>query len=219
MAPEQEERHFYSDQQLLEISDEIDKAITVPVNAMVEADHMVYDFSEVKAILSRARKIVVEDCGCRTENYNCDSPRDVCLNLDEEADFALEKHRKGARGISLDEALDVLRRSHEAGLVHMAYVMKGSDKPGLICSCCSCCCHTLGGLLKHGIHAHVLKSNYIAEYNSEKCIHCGTCVDRCVFMARRMDDGSLSYDASKCMGCGLCVSTCPTNAISMNLRE
>jgi len=73
MAPQPDGKRFYSEQQLNEIADEIDRAITVPVNAMVEADHMVYDFSEVKAILSKARKIVVEDCGCRTEYGNCDS--------------------------------------------------------------------------------------------------------------------------------------------------
>ena len=219
MAPQSDERRFYSDIQLHEIADEIDKAITIPVNIKIEADHMVYDLSEVKTILEKAYKIVVENCGCRTEYDNCDSPRDVCLNIDEEAEFALKKVGINAREISLDEALDVLKRSHEAGLVHMAYVMKGSDKPGLICSCCTCCCHTLSGLIRNGIHAQVLKSNYIATDDPEKCIGCGVCVERCVFMARSIDEGNLSYDKSRCMGCGLCVTTCSSNAILMAQRD
>jgi ferredoxin len=219
MASQSKERRFYSETQLHEIANDIDRAITIPVNVMVEADHMVYDFSEVKTILSRASKIVVENCGCRTEYGNCDSPRDVCLSLDKEAEAALIKEGINSREISLDEALDVLKRSHQAGLVHMAYVMKGSEKPGILCSCCTCCCHTLGGLLRNGVHAQVLKSNYIAQDDSEKCLGCGTCIDRCVFMARNMNEGSLNYDESQCMGCGLCVTTCPSNAISMVPRE
>lgn len=112
----------------------------------------------------------------------------------------------------------MLRRSHEAGLVHMAYVMKGSEKPGILCSCCGCCCHTLGGLLRHSIHPLVLSSNYIARDDPEKCVDCGICVSRCVFKARRMED-RLVYDDSKCMGCGLCVTTCSSNAISMVPRR
>ena len=209
---------FYSEKGLLEIADDIDRAITIPVNVQIEADHMVYDFSEVKKLLSEANKIAVEDCGCRTEYGNCDSPRDVCLSLDDEAELALSKEKLKAREITLDEALDVLRRSHEAGLVHMAYVMKGAEKPGILCSCCPCCCHTLGGLLRHGIHAQVLSSNYVASDDLCRCTDCGICVSRCVFGARRMDEG-LVYDASLCMGCGLCVTTCPANAISMVPRD
>ncbi|MGD0978167.1 MAG: hypothetical protein ABR962_03400 [Candidatus Bathyarchaeia archaeon] len=66
------------------------------------------------------------------------------------------------RESTLKEALNALRRSHEAGLVHMAYMMKGNDRPTLICSCCPCCCHTLGGLLRHGIATQILTSKFVA---------------------------------------------------------
>ena len=210
-------KRFYSKKQLQEIADEIDKAITIPVNTMIEAEHRIYDFSEMEKILREARRISVQDCGCKTEYGNCDAPRDVCLGLDDEADFSLSGEYN-AREITIEEALDVLRRSHEAGLVHMAYVMEGHEKPGLVCSCCSCCCHTLGGLLRYGIHTQVLTSNYIATDDKEKCIACGKCVSRCVFEARSLKEGKLVYDEPKCYGCGLCVSTCPTQTISMTPR-
>ena len=207
------EKRFYSDAELMEIADEIDRAVTIPVNMRIEAEHRVYDLSEIEKILREAKRITVQDCGCRTEYGNCDAPRDVCIGLDKEADYALDKWN--AREIKYDEALMVLQRSHEAGLVHMAYVMKGEDKPGLICSCCPCCCHTLGSLLRNGIHAQVLSSRLVARDDESNCIECGECVRRCVFHAREMPQSEMKYDASKCMGCGLCVSTCPTEAISM----
>jgi Pyruvate/2-oxoacid:ferredoxin oxidoreductase delta subunit len=205
----------YTEERLRELAEDLEKAVTVPVNVMVEAEHRVYDLGEMKEILRGAERIVLQDCGCRADYGNCDSPTKVCLSIDEAAEEALEVKEYHPQEVSLDEALDALEMSHEAGLVHMAYTMKGDERPTVICSCCPCCCHTLGGLLRFGISTHVLTSSYVAEDDAENCSNCGVCVDRCVFNARGMVDGEMVYDASNCFGCGLCVSTCPTDAIGL----
>jgi len=205
----------YTEGKLREMADDLEKAVTVPVNVMVEAEHRVYDLSEMKEILRGAEKIVLQDCGCRTDYGNCDSPTRVCLSLDKAAEEAFEHEEYHPQRVSLDEALEALEASHEAGLVHMAYTMKGEEGPTVICSCCPCCCHTLGGLLRFGISTQVLTSSYVAEDDAESCNDCGVCVGRCVFNARSMTDVGLAYDATSCFGCGLCVSTCPTDAIAL----
>jgi hypothetical protein len=40
MAPHPNEERFYSETQLHEIADDIERAITITVNVMIEADHM-----------------------------------------------------------------------------------------------------------------------------------------------------------------------------------
>ena len=80
----------YTEERLREIADDLDKAVTVPVNVMVETDHRVYDLSEMKEILSATEKIILQDCGCKTEYSNCDSPMRVCLSLNIAAEQALE---------------------------------------------------------------------------------------------------------------------------------
>lgn len=205
--------------ELSDISSDIEVAVTVPVNVAIEAEHRVLDLSETRRILGKAQRIILQNCGCKTERGNCDSPRDVCISLDEAADYALENRKYSPREVGIGEALDALERSHEAGLVHMAYTMKGDDYPTLICSCCPCCCHTLGGLLRRGIAAKVLTSRYIAEDDPAKCIGCSRCVERCVFNARTVTGGELCYDPTRCAGCGLCVSTCPEGAIKMKPRK
>jgi Pyruvate/2-oxoacid:ferredoxin oxidoreductase delta subunit len=210
---------FYSDKELQRISEEIEKAVTIPVHVEIESEHRVYDFSEMKEILERARRITVQDCGCKTEYENCNAPRDVCISLDEAADESLVNGKDNPREVNVDEAIKVLQKSHEAGLVHMAYTMKGEEKPGIICSCCPCCCHTLGSLIRNGLHTQILTSKYIAAYDRNKCVECEECVERCVFQARQKERGKLVYDQSKCFGCGLCVSTCPTKAISLAPRK
>ena len=205
----------YSVEELRDIADSILTAVTVPVNVQVEAEHRVYDLSEMKEILRGAKKIVLQECGCRKDHGNCDHPLDTCLAIDGAAEESLRSDKYNAREVDLSGALQALERSHQAGLVHMAYTMKGENSPNVICSCCPCSCHTLGGLIRYGIHTQVLTSRYVAENDESKCIKCGTCVERCNFLARNMVDRERTYDKSRCFGCGLCVSTCPASAIRL----
>jgi Pyruvate/2-oxoacid:ferredoxin oxidoreductase delta subunit len=175
--------------------------------------------SETREILVDATKIALQDCGCKADYGNCDAPKDVCLSINKVAEEFTESGEFESRFITVEEALKVLERSHEVGLVHMSYTMKGDDRPGLICSCCACCCHTLGSLVRNGIYTQILTSRYIAADDKTLCVNCGDCVDRCVFQARNMEDGVLTYDNTMCYGCGLCISTCPEQAISLVDRK
>lgn len=207
--------HDYTEEELRAQARELKSATTIPVNVQIEADHRVFDLSEMKRILKKAKRIVLQDCGCRVDKGNCDAPRDVCIAIDPQEDYVTKNEKYRSRNVTLEEALNALKKSHEAGLVHMAYTMKNNDHPTVICSCCICCCHTLGGLLRYGIATQVLTSKFTSEENWEKCVKCGRCVDRCVFGAREFNNDVLRYDQSRCFGCGLCVSTCPTGAITL----
>ena len=222
MADRMEGKRFENDWTMDELGDiyaDIEKAVTVPVNVKIEAEHRVLDLSRMEEILRDAELIVLQDCGCKTMRGNCDAPRGTCISLDAVAKDALKDTRYNPRVVTLDEALEALRTSHEAGLVHMAYTMEGDEYPSPICSCCPCCCHTLSGLLRLGLAPVVLTSDKVAVDDSERCTNCGTCVSRCVFRARMMVDGVMAYDPAKCFGCGLCVSTCPANAITLARKD
>jgi ferredoxin len=65
----------------------------------------------------------------------------------------------------------------------------------------------------------MVRSEYIAVTNTEACIHCGECVDRCFFDARIFNDKQMKYNPEACLGCGLCVTVCPVDATTMILRE
>jgi Pyruvate/2-oxoacid:ferredoxin oxidoreductase delta subunit len=211
-------KSFYSDKELREIADELISAVTIPVNVEAEMDHRVLNLIEVEAILRGSDNIFLSDCGCRSIHKNCDSPLDTCIAINVAEDYAEKNPANNPHRINVEEALEVLRKSHEVGLVHMAYVFKGEDKPQLICSCCPCCCHTLGGILRHGITTQVLTSKFISVDDDTRCINCGKCVERCVFGARAMVKGKKKLDKTLCFGCGLCVSTCSKEAIKLVRR-
>jgi len=192
-------------------------AVTIPVNMHIKGQQQILDFSEMKQILKEAKLISLGDCGCRKKLKKCDAPLDVCICLDNDAEDMIKKGQ--AKKASLEQALKALQRSHETGLVHIAYTFKGSEKPDVICSCCSCCCHSMSALVRFGIPEAVVASKYVAVNDPETCIGCGKCVERCQFKARRLENGELVYNDARCFGCGVCVSTCPTQSISLANRN
>lgn len=192
-------------------------AVTVPVDIHLEGKQRILGFAEMQTILRDARLISVGECGCRKRVKMCDAPIDVCIGLDKKAEDEIE--RGSAKSVSLEKALKILERSHDAGLVHIAYTFKDDEKPRYVCSCCSCCCHSMSGLVRFGIPGAVVASKYIATNNSETCVNCGTCVERCQFKARWMEDNKMVFDNVRCFGCGVCTSTCPTDSISLVERK
>jgi ferredoxin len=192
-------------------------AVTVPVNLRVEGKQRILDLVAAEKLLRSARVISLGNCGCRTRMKRCDAPLDVCLCMDKEAEDLISNG--DAKAISVGEALGVLRRSHEAGLVHLTFTNRGDLKPWVICSCCSCCCHALSSIVRFNIPEALTESERVASQDKEKCNDCGICVDRCQFHARRMVDGKLMFERAKCFGCGLCVTACPTEAISLEMKR
>ena len=195
------------------------KAYTIPVNVKIEGKQRVLDMGEVESMLRKAHTISQTECGCRKMMGNCSpalEPGDGCIGINSsEEDIA----KYGSRKVTLERALEGLRRTYDAGLVHMAYVFSGQELPTLICSCCECCCHSLGAARKLGYKDHVFPSSLLASQQANLCSACGACVDRCHFGARRIGDGSLEYSPEKCYGCGLCLDTCPSGAIGMVKRN
>lgn len=194
----------------------IELAVTIPVNLRIESEQTILDLTEMERILREAKLISIGECGCRKKLHRCNAPLDVCFSLDKEAEEFVKKGL--ARKASLEEALDALKRSHEAGLVHVTYTFKGREKPEVICSCCSCCCQSLSALVRFGMPDAVVASKFVAALDPETCINCGKCVTRCQFRARQLENGKVKYDKTRCFGCGVCVSTCPTGSISLITR-
>lgn len=203
----------WSPEDIQELQTNLIKGVSIPVNVEIKAEHNVFDFKKVKEILKGAKRIVIKGCHCRITRGNCDAPKDVCIYLDEDADRQIKNGDLNPRYVSYDEALDAVKLSHEAGLVHMAYTIEANDYPTVICSCCTCCCWALSGLTRYRMKLPLLTSDKVAQHDSDLCTSCGACVDRCQFDAPMMVDGKLFHNQEYCFGCGLCVTTCPSNSI------
>jgi ferredoxin len=190
--------------------------IALPVYEEIKFNDTVLNLESVEKYIQKARRLSVKDCSCRVKRKHCDAPLDVCLELNDGADMCIEKGL--AREVSKEEALDIVRRAHEAGLVPMAGMRTDTPRPegvNWICNCCSCCCGTMGVSLQLGKDVHMLRGLATTLTDSSKCNSCGVCVDRCHFEARKLVSGNLVFDKDLCFGCGLCVDKCPSDAISL----
>lgn len=187
---------------------------TIPIPAAINAEQSVMPYEEARRIIDEQDKIIVAPCICRKEHRmageGCDKPLESCLVFGPGADY-YEENGMG-RAIDQQEALQILQRAEEAGLVLQP---SNAKKVVNICTCCGCCCQILKNLKKLPKPAEFVASNYYAVVNREECTGCETCLERCQMEAVRMEEGAAVIEEGRCIGCGLCVPTCPDSAITL----
>jgi len=188
----------------------------IPVEKSIEGITTIHPYEEVTQFVERADYIAIANCACRVSVGKCDKPKDVCMIFGPFGEFLVQ--RKHARHVSKAEAMEVLNRAEEAGLVHTSN--NSTDKAGSICNCCPCCCTVLRGRTQLN-HPHAFSpSRYEALVNVDECSGCGVCFEeRCPMKAIEVINGVAVVYTEKCIGCGLCVSGCPVQAITLIQRK
>jgi len=191
---------------------------TIPVNKSLDASWQVAPYDDAKEIVKRTKKIALADCICRVQKGHiedaCDKPLEVCFAFGAHAEFYVENGL--ARYITQEEAIEVLGKCEEAGLVNQPASIVN---PGGMCNCCGDCCGLLRSLNRLPNPAERVLSSYFAVSDQELCTGCEECLDRCQMDAITMsDDETAVINTDRCIGCGLCVTTCPVEAIELKLK-
>jgi Pyruvate/2-oxoacid:ferredoxin oxidoreductase delta subunit/DNA-binding MarR family transcriptional regulator len=182
----------------------------IPVNVSIESTAQVLAFDDVQAVVEGARSLAVTNCSCRVIERKCDSPLEVCLQVNRAADYAIE--RGTGRELTKQEALDILKLCEEEGLIHVADNKR--EVAHVICNCCNCCCMNWPSLTR-GLGKLVAPSRFQAQVDEDLCTGCETCVERCPLHFISMDGDVACVDSERCIGCGVCTVTCPADAITL----
>jgi ferredoxin len=190
----------------------------IPVEEAVPVDVEIYTYESAAALLEGSKSWAVRDCICRVQKRligdGCDHPVENCLVFAPvEGVF---DHSTVDRAISKDEALQILRETEEAGLVHTTGNYR--DKHSYICNCCTCSCGILRGVAEFGILSAVRHSDFRAVVDADLCAACGDCVERCQFGALSIPEYVAEVDPLHCVGCGQCITVCSTGAMGMVRR-
>ena len=200
----------------LETGDEIN----VIVNEELEVpEEKILPAQKIRELIEKADDIAVGNCYCRQHQEFLDNPCKMidlipsCMTLGKSARHT--SNHGFSKLVSKEEALEILKKCEDAGLVHKAYHKYGnsSAEEVAICNCCNCCCMTARDCL---IFPVVNETNYLAEIDEDLCIGCGTCVDLCYNKAIELnDDDKAERIEEYCAGCGVCAYHCSENAISL----
>jgi NAD-dependent dihydropyrimidine dehydrogenase PreA subunit len=214
----------------------------IPCDESVVGDEQILVGDDYRKIVARNEYIAVAPCQCRLmamklngvdeppamgtdelKDYHtpvCGHPLETCMIFGEEAQYYIE--RGAARQIDQEEALSIMERSVEEGMILQSCFTRGSE---IICSCHGDCCGILSGYLAAGVDAcadansYPNNSHYNLEYDKDACIQCGACVERCPMFAITMDETNHPVVNATCMRCGQCGLVCPVGARKLVAKD
>ena len=193
-------------------------ARVISVDRDIPDDKTVQPYDRLLPYIEKAKFIGLVTCHCR-HMYEllgdpCDKPKDVCLAVGPGALY-MSEYGLG-KLISKEEALAVLKRAEEAGLVHV--VSNTGKYLDFICNCCVCHCENLKSLKRSADAGLAAISSFISAVDTVLCTGCGDCISRCPMEALAIKNQLAGVDIKRCIGCGLCVSSCPMGAIVLQSR-
>lgn len=171
----------------------------IPVQKAIDLNRQAVSSDQLSRYIEGAWKIVVTDCSCRRTRRimgeGCGHlEEDMCIMLNKAADFHVKTGH--GREITKEEAYEILQRAEDNGLIHELSNTDGTGEVSGICNCCECSCLSLrGGRLFND--PTVMKSNYRAQVDKDKCVACGQCVENCQMNALRLGQKLCSIEPLK----------------------
>ncbi len=190
----------------------------LPAHDTVHTSVEIQPYESVKRIVYSMQSWGVQECVCRRQQsligHPCPHPLEVCLAMDPRA--GAFDDIPGFRSLTRDEAMGILRKASDAGLVHT--VSNSIEGTTYICNCCTCGCGLLRGIADLGIANVVASSPFVNEVHAELCDGCELCISTCQFDALSMEGPLAVVDDERCMGCGVCVLTCAQDALVLVRR-
>jgi Pyruvate/2-oxoacid:ferredoxin oxidoreductase delta subunit len=203
----------------------------IGINESLDVESQALSYELVKDLIDKNEDFAVIPCQCRLigelSGEPCEqAPSEMGCFLVGIAAQMVPQMCDGARILTKEEAIQFLKDTEKAGLVHNTTTGSSEDSI-FICNCCSCHCGALyPARLMHVKGANT--SNYKPEIDMELCIKCETCLRKCPAEAiyhkwpnePDSSDEQMIIREEYCIGCGVCAANCPKEAIKMiKVRE
>ena len=175
---------------------------------------------ELSEIIKKTNKIAVMECICQKGKEHLNKPckqtdmREYCFALNNSAQHVVDLNN--GKFVTSDEALIIFKKAQEEGLI----LQPGNAlDPNFICCCCGCCCDLITNIKKLDRPWELFHSNFIASVDSDLCVGCESCLNRCQMDAIEMVENIAAVNQKLCIGCGNCVVTCSEEAITLKKKE
>jgi len=193
----------------------------ITIDKTLELESQVISMELVKDMIDKHNTFASLTCPCRLVGEMSGEPCAVapaelgCFVVGGAAKLIIQAGF--GRSLTKEGAIDFIRKTEEAGLVHNAMGVAGKQIYS-ICNCCKCHC---GALFPTSQTKFVLKfvspSNFTPKHDPDQCILCEKCLEMCPMDAISHPSGEdqLFFNPALCIGCGVCAANCPETAILM----
>ena len=153
----------------------------IPVESALEGIPVVNEFERISHYLDKYDRFSVSPCSCRASRTSIGDgcghlDEDMCIQMGKGAEHYIRSGR--AKEITREQALEIIKRAEENGLMHDMVNIEEPGESAAICNCCACACFGLRVGLMYGAR-DAIRSNYVAEVDEAKCVACGQCVETC----------------------------------------
>jgi len=182
----------------------------------------VVTLEEIQRIMDIAYPIARISCVCRRNMRGLpDKENFFCMGIGVGMyrwDRWPETYRGGVQFMSPQEAKEWLAHVNKMGMVHTFWTF-GTPYIGGVCNCEYPACIGIRNRLDYDLRI-LIKGEWVARIDLDKCSGCGACYERCQFGAlkREVSLDKANIDMMKCFGCGLCATSCKAKAITMKER-
>ena len=189
----------------------------ITVDRKIGVRNAVHTYDQVATYIDKYAPVCVGTCYCRQaaklrgEDVH-GVPMEVCMWFGKWGEYAAE--RLGGRKVSKEEAMKILDKAEEAGLVHMS--RNTTEEIDFLCNCDRWNCAVIQEVLKQPKPGLVFNSGFKPQFDAEKCTACEVCLERCPAAALKMGEGNVPVvDLDRCFGCATCATGCEPEAIVM----
>lgn len=153
----------------------------IPIEQAIDGETRIASYEEVSKYLNESDIFSVSDCACRASREamgeGCGHLKeDMCIQLGHAAEYYIRTGR--GREISREEAIEIIKKAEENGLMHSIPNTDGPGKTHAICNCCGCGCFSMR-LSNMWTNPDMVRSNYVSQVNEDNCVACGECVENC----------------------------------------
>ncbi len=197
----------------------------IQIDESLDVETQILPYELITQLIDNYDVFTVISCQCRLiAEYGGDpckvAPAEMgCFLAGEGARSSIER---GAPKLNKKEAIEYLKKTEKAGLIHNCVADSSIESTLAICNCCSCHCGALVAAKEHKYYA-TLASNYTPKINDDLCTKCEICLNKCPMgvIYHKLPNESDSSDEHMfinedfCLGCGVCATNCPNDAIKL----